>query len=393
MDLMPKPVSTPPQTVAGSGLSRRKFLTTSAAVAGGVAASNLTIMVPQRAQAADSLRILSWAAYNESRVMEEFEDTYKVKLDFKLYVGGEQMLQFYNQVPRGTFDAIITDAEYVAKLNELDAIEAIDRPEYPELDTYHEYYQTFPLFYTGEQVYAIPTRFGFYANCYNTKYFDEEEVRSWQVMFREDLEGKLGLFDWYLPNMGNASLANFPQREKPYDLTDEQLAQVQDWMIRLKPHFGLITPNTQDIAAAFAKEDIWAGPLSDSTVLVVAAEGLDNFTSVIPDEGAIRWTEGAAVAADSPNRDLALEWVKYMTQPSTQARLTKARASKGRAPNLAAAEFMDEDQKQLLEYIPDPDREGKFLLEERIEKTQARTLPLSQTEKIWQDTYNEFKTS
>ena len=78
---------------SSSGLSRRMFLASAAATAGVVSWSNLTII--NKAKAAGGLRILAWPGYDEKPVVGEFEETNKVKVEFKNYIGGEQMLQYY----------------------------------------------------------------------------------------------------------------------------------------------------------------------------------------------------------------------------------------------------------------------------------------------------------
>lgn len=249
------------------------------------------------------------------------------------------------------------------------------------------------MFIKGEdELYAIPTRFSFYGISFNTDFLSPEEATSWEVLFREDLQGKVGLFDWYLPNMGNASLANFPNSPTPYALESDQLTQVKDWLIRLKPQLGLIAPQTQDIAVAMSRENIIAAPVGDLDLDLIV-EGYTNFASTVPDEGSIRWSEGAALCADSQNQELALAWIKYMSRPDVQARLAYTKALKARSPNLKTAAYWSEEERQLLGYVPDPDRAGKLMVERLIEKSVPRDLPVNQPEKAWQDLYNEFKTS
>ena len=60
-----------------------------------------------------------------------------MKVEFKTYIGGEQMLQFFNQTPRGTYDNLLVDAEYVRKLIAIDAIETYNPGDVPELANYH----------------------------------------------------------------------------------------------------------------------------------------------------------------------------------------------------------------------------------------------------------------
>jgi spermidine/putrescine transport system substrate-binding protein len=193
--------------------------------------------------------------------------------------------------------------------------------------------------------------------------------------------------------MGNASLALFPDNPNPYDLTDQQLQQVKDWLVKIKPNVALITPNIQDITNAFINESVIAGPVGDWLIQNAIADGKTNFAAVVPKEGSVRWSESATLCSASKNKDLALKWVQYMTLPETQARLANAKAYKGIAPNLKAPESMSNAEKQLLGYVPDKTNPNKTVIEVQLERTRARQLPVNQPEKVWQDLYNEFKTS
>lgn len=340
-----------------------------------------------------TLRILSWAGYDEPEIIGKFEQENNVKVEFKTYVGGEQMLQFFNQSPAGTFDGIISDGEYVKKLMELNAIDPLNPADFPNLKDFTETYQKFPGFFQGTEMMAVGTRFGNYGIAFNTKFIKPEEVTSWEFLTDPKLKGKLAFFDWYLPNMGNTSLALFPDNPNPYDLTEPQLQQVKDWLIKVKPNVALITPNVQDITNAFINESVIAGPVGDWVIQNVIADGKTNFTAVVPKEGAIRWSEGATVCSASKNKDLALKWAQYMTLPETQARLANAKAYKGIAPNTKSPDFMSDAEKQLLGYVADKANPSKTVVEVQLERTRARQLPVNQPEKVWQDLYNEFKTS
>lgn len=340
-----------------------------------------------------TLRVLSWIGYEEPAIIDGFKEEYGVEVEFKTYIGGEQMLQFFNQSPPGTYDALISDGEYVTKLVALGAIAPIDPAAIPALSDYLPAYQEFAGFYDNGNMMAIGTRFGNYGIAFNQTVIQPADAETWEVLLREDLVGKLAIFDWYLPNMGNASLAVFPDNPNPYDLTDAQLEEVKAWMLRMKPNVSLITPSVQDIVNAFINGDVVAGPVGDWVIQNAIADGKTDFTAVVPKEGAIRWSEGAAVCAGSQNPDLALKWVEYMSRPEVQARLANAQAYKGIAPNLKAVDHLSDEEKQLLGYLPDPAAAGKLLVETQLERTRARQLPVQQEEKVWQDIYNEFKTT
>lgn len=374
---------------SSKGISRRALL--AGAGAGAVAWSNLTII--NKARAAETLRVLAWPGYDEKPVVAEFEEANKVKVEFKNYIGGEQMLQYFGQVPKGTFDAIISDAEYIQKFVAQGVIDPMDPANFKSLADYHPKYRDFPLLRAPEgKTWGIATRFSCYGISYNKKLVSEEEVDSWQSLLLPKFKGKLVMFDWYLPNMSNASLAVFPNNERPYDITDAQLADVKGWLMKLRPQIGSFAAQNQGLVSALANEDAIATPYGDMDIEMTVA-GYDNFVSHIPKEGSIRWSEAACLCKDSKNKELALKWIEYMSGAKVQSNLVYTKGFKARAPNMKVVDFWTPEQTKLMSYIPDPKAPGKMIVETMIEKSYPRGLPVQQPDANWISIYNGFKTS
>lgn len=374
-------------------ISRRTLLGGAAVGAAAAIIGNFTIFSRQ-AQAAEPLRVLCWPGYEEKDVIAEFEDLHKTKVDFKIYIGGEQMLQFFAQTPPGTFDAIISDAEYVQKLKANKAIEAYKTDGFAELANYHPKFRDFAPT-KGEAagtVYGIPTRFSFYGISYNTDEMSAEQAQDWNSLLDKKYAGKIGMFDWYLPNLGNVSLAVNPGNQTPYAITDDQLKKVREFLTKLRPQISMFGSSNQPIAQAMLAGDIFASPTGDLDIDLKLA-GYDNFSSTIPKQGGIRWQEVACVCSASKNKDLAMEWVKYMTSPKVQSKLVYTKAFKARGPNMKIVDYWDDDQKKLLSYVPDPANPGKMLVETLIDRSMPRGLPANQPEQAWIDVFNEFKTA
>ena len=359
--------------------------------AGAVAWTNLTII--NRAHAAPTLRVLAWPGYDEKPVVGEFEEANKVKVEFKNYIGGEQMLQYFAQVPKGSFDAIISDAEYIQKFVAQGVIDPLDPADFPNLSDYHPKYRDFPLLRApAAKMWGIATRFSCYGISYNKKLVSEEEVDSWQSLLNPKFKGKMVMFDWYLPNMSNASLAVFPNNERPYDISDAQLAEVQAWMMKLRPQVSSFAEQNQGLVSALANEDAIVTPYGDMDIEMTVA-GYDNFVSHIPKEGSIRWSEAACLCKDSSNKELALKWIEYMSGPKVQSNLVYTKGFKARAPNMKVVQFWDAEQTKLMSYVPDPKAPGKMIVETMIEKSYPRGLPIQQPESAWIGIYNGFKTA
>lgn len=379
---------------SASGVTRRGVLKTGAAAtaAGGLGISTFSFFT-RTAQAAGKLRVLCWPGYEEKDVVEEFEDTNKVKVEFKIYIGGEQMLQFFAQTPRGTFDAIVADAEYVTKLKAANALEQFSIADFPEMKNYHPDFADFaPVRGDGGKVFGVATRFSFYGISYNKSIMSPEEADDWNSLFLPKFKGKVGIFDWYLPNMGNASLAVSPKIPNPYDIPNAKLAEVGAWLKKLRPQVAMFGSSSQAVVQAMITGDVQVAPVGDLDIDMTMA-GYDNYTSNIPKQGGVRWQEVACVCAQSGNKDLAREWAKYMTLPKIQSRLVYTKAFKARAPNMKVTDYWDADQKKLLSYVPDPANPSKMLVESLISRSMARSLPIQQPDQAWIDVFNGFKTS
>ena len=240
-------------------------------------------------------------------------------------------------------------------------------------------------------VWGTPTRFSFYAISYNSDHMSFEESNDWNSLFLPKFEGKVGIFDWYLPNMGNASLAVHPNRENPYDLSDDQLGAVRDWLLKLRPQVNMFGSGAPPIVQAMINGDVAAAMVGDLDIDLKLA-GYANMESTIPVQGGIRWQEVATLCKQSENKELALEWIKYMSQAHVQAKLAYTKAFKARGPNLGIAEHWTEEQNRLLGYYPDPDNPSQMWVETLIERSVGRDLPVQQEEKAWIDIFNEFKT-
>lgn len=81
-------------------------------------------------------------------IVADFERQHGIKVRAKYYTGGDNMLGLIAQSPPGTFDLILSDAEYVQQLNAADYIERLDPADYPFDDFFPEF-QHFPGHWKG----------------------------------------------------------------------------------------------------------------------------------------------------------------------------------------------------------------------------------------------------
>ena len=214
---------------ARPGLSRRAVLSLGAAALA-------TPMLSLRAFAAPTpLTMLAWYGHAEPDMVAEFEAQNNVKFVPKYYTGGDNMLGLISQSPAGTFDVILSDAEYVQQLNAAGYIEALEPADYP-FDEFFPEFQKFPGHWDGDTLYSVITRFGFLGVAYNTDALTQAQAATYDVFWDPALKGKVGHFDWHLPNLGQMSLLN--GNASPYDIDEAAWAAVKEKTLTLRPQVG-----------------------------------------------------------------------------------------------------------------------------------------------------------
>ena len=363
------------------GLRRRSFLTAGAALLA-------TPMLSRRAFAAPvEMTMLAWYGHAEPDMVAEFEAENNVKFVPKYYTGGDNMLGLISQSPAGTFDVILSDAEYVQQLNAAGYIEALDPADYA-FDEFFPEFQKFPGHWDGDTLYSVITRFGFLGVAYNTDALTEAEASTYNVFWDPKLTGKVGHFDWHLPNLGQMSLLT--GNKIPYDIDAAAWDAVKAKTLSLRPQVG----GFFDYGGTFSS-------LNDGQMLAFAGIG-DWITgtlekngakvrSVIPEEGGLQWTESFSIGKGSSKADLAKKWIQYVTSAKGQAKSANMAAYPAMVPNQKGWEVLNAEN-------PTEAKRQNMVLGQtnamdmiRSGRIQYRQLPIQQDLETWNDFWSEYK--
>ena len=167
---------------------------------------------------------------------------------------------------------------------------------------------------------ASPTRFSFYGISYNTKYVSEEEASSWNNLFLPKFKGKIVMFDWYLPNMSNASLAVMP--EQPDALRHQRCParQGEGVAVQAAPADRVVLraePGPGQRAGQRGRDQSRRTATWTSTM--IGRRATTTSSRRCRRKAAIRWSEAACLCADSKNKELALKWIDYMSGAKVQS--------------------------------------------------------------------------
>jgi spermidine/putrescine transport system substrate-binding protein len=149
---------------------------------------------------------------------------------------------------------------------------------------------------------------------YNTKYITEE-ITSIQSLFDPKYEGKIGMMG-ISTELGSAGLLAIGV--DPAASTPDDWSKAAD---KLNEQKGLVRSYyDQDYIKALKNEDIWISMVWSGDVFQAATyQGYDTLKAVIPEEGAMFWTDNQLIPVGVENPVAAMEFMDYVYDPQVQA--------------------------------------------------------------------------
>ncbi len=369
------------EKVSCEKLSRRRFLRR---VLGITAIGSLPVVsapwIRSARAAAQSLNILVWAGYEEEQVLKPFEEQYKVKVNAKTFNGDEQMFAALTSSPPGTWDVVNPDAPFVERLVRADLLRPLDPADYP-LQDFFERFQHFDQHWIDGKMYGVTSRWGFYGIVYNTEKVDPEDMQSYAGLWKKSYQGKVAIYDWYLPNMGCLSL--YLGNKTPYDIDQAQFTKLTETLMSLKPQVGLIGDNAA-VIQALANQNAWLSIGGEWLEVLLIEQGHPIALSS-PREGGVSWTEALCIMKDSQKPELAQKFIQYIVSPEAQAKLAWAKAFHATVPNSKVLKYLKPEQAKLLR-LDDPQK-----LETVLKRIVPRKLP--KDERPWIRAWQRFKSA
>ncbi len=373
-----------PKTSSFRGPNRRDLLKVGGAVV-------LTTPFVNRAWAQTTeINMLAWYGHGEPDVVAEYEAANNVKFVPKYYAGGDNMLALIAQSPPGTYDLILSDAEFVQQLNAAGYIDPLEAADYPFDDMLHEDFTNFPGHWKDGKLYSMIVRCGHLGVSYNTTAVSAEEATNYASFWKPELKGKVGHFDWHLPNLGMMSLKN-GNGTGLWDLDDAAWQAVQDTTMSLRPQVGGYFDYGGTFNGLKNGEMLAMCGIGDWITGVLERDGA-TVASAIPKEGGIQWTESYSIGIGSQKADICKSFIQYMLSPAGQVKSAQMAAYPGfcvTKAGRAALNEADPAESKRSHQIDGMDNEPISLINDS--RIHYRDIPQQQSLEDWNDFWSEYK--
>ena len=289
------------------------------------------------------LNFYNWSDYIEPEIFELFEEETGIKVVEDTFGSNEDLLAKLQGGATG-YDVIVPSDYMVATMIELGLLAELDQSKLSNFDKLDPTFTDPP--YDPGLAHCVPYFWGTTGIGFNWNDWDEEPA-SWDYIFIPEnaaqFEGRLTLLDDMREVLGAALIY---LGYSPNTTNEAELEEAKQLVLAIKPYIAAFDSDTYEDNMITGDSALVLGWSGDVFTAQVEDENIDY---IIPEEGAVMWTDNLCITADAatdPQRlEIAYQWIDFLNRPDIAAMNTNYvwYAS----PNAAAEEMIDPE---ILEY-------------------------------------------
>jgi spermidine/putrescine transport system substrate-binding protein len=274
-----------------------------------------------QAQAQEQLNIYNWGEYINPEVLTKFESETGIKVNLDTYASNEEMLAKVQAGATG-YDLVFPSVHMHDIMATLDLLEKTNINEYEGFKNIDPAFLRAKSDPKGE--FCLPYAWGTVGIEYNREILGKD-ITGWRDLIATVKEKglKITLLDDMREVIGVGLMLN----GKSVNSTDpEDLKQAAQTIIDMKPYVAAFTYETRPMVEA---GDVAAGHFFVGAMIDVFREP-EKLGYVIPEEGATMYQEDICVLKTAPNKENAIKFLQFYTQPEVAA-LNVAQQTNGTA--------------------------------------------------------------
>lgn len=269
-----------------------------------------------------TLSILCWEGYADAKFTKAFEDKYGCTVKGVYFGSSDELIAKLTAGGGEVYDIVTPSPDMAQALVEKDLVQPIDLSRITQYDSLAAKLRSMQDVVKDGKTYGVPFTWGPDYLVYNADVV--KDPTSWQVLFDPKNKGKIALWD----DISSLYLAGIllgydkPDKGGIYNMTEEQLAAVKKKLMDLKPQVRKYWATAGELDNMMKNKEVVAAigwPLTPATL---KKDGM-NVKGIIPSEGATGWIDRLMVTKSTQNKDLAIAWIDYITQPENLAKVAE----------------------------------------------------------------------
>jgi spermidine/putrescine-binding protein len=285
---------------------------------------------------AGGLNLYNWSEYMDPELITAFEEQYEVDVVEDFYESNEALLA---QMQAGAVYDVIVPSDYMVGIMIQNGLLApLSAEAVPNLSNLSPRFTELP--YDPGPEYSAAYQYGTTGLGVNLEIVGDDFAPSWSLIFDPELTTTFP---------GGVSVLNDPRETMGaalkylgYSLNDTDLAHLQeasDLIAAAQDGIATFDSDQYDEALVAGEVAVSHGYSGNMIVSIGDAENSDNFTYVLPEEGATLWIDNLAIPANAEHPCTAMTFINFILDAENGAALTNWNYYG--TPNEAAIPFVE----------------------------------------------------
>lgn len=277
------------------------------------------------------LNVFNWSEYLPQSVIDKFEETYNVKVNYSTFSSNEEMLAKL-MAGGSQFDLVVASdymVEVLVKQNILQEIDYTNITNFKNLDE-----DTINLSFDPNNKYSIPYMWGDACIGYDSTKIDFK-ITSYADLWNPKLKNSIVVLD------DQRAIIGIALKKLGYSINEtdpKALEAAKNELIALQPNiksYDSDSPKTLLINGEASVGFAWGAEIS------LAKRENPNIETVIPKEGLFLQQDNFVIPKLSQNKKIAEEFINFILEPDISAEISREFPYAN--PNKAAFPYIDQD--------------------------------------------------
>ena len=249
------------------------------------------------------INVLNWSSYIPDSVISDFEDEYKIKVNYSTYSSNEELLAKVSSSKKGTYDVIFPSDYMIDLMISKNMLEELDKTKFKNIDNIN------PIFlrqvYDMQNNYSLPFLLATSVIAVNKDNITED-ITSYNDLLNDKYENDIVFIDDQRIIIGACLQA------LGYDINDtdkNHLEEAKDFFLKLKKNikaFDSDSPKSFLITNEVNIGLIW------NAEAILAKETNKNIDIIYPSDGYAISMDNYAIVSGSKNLDNAYLFIDYL---------------------------------------------------------------------------------
>ncbi|WP_376774523.1 extracellular solute-binding protein [Clostridium thailandense] len=278
------------------------------------------------------LNVFNWSEYLPQSVIDKFEQTYNIKVNYSTFSSNEEMLAKL-MAGGGNYDVAVASDFMVEILKKQSLIQEIDRSNIPNLSNIGP--QFLNLSFDKGNKYSVPYMYLAGIIAYDSSKIPEGTIKGYKDLWKPELKGSLTLLD------DERVIIGITLKKLGYSINEtspEALARAKEELKKLQANvksYDSDSPKTTLINGESKAIFAWGAEGS------LAKRENKNVKYVIPEEGLFLQQDNFVIPKGAKNIKAAELFMNFIMEPEISAEISHYFPYGN--PNMAAHQYIDKD--------------------------------------------------